>query len=263
MARSNTGNVANWLQVDSCAITGTDNKPHTISCWFYPANLTSTMNLVAIGNPAAPSGEYAVLLFDGANAYGNGDNLIIFDNTGGVEATSTAGPGAANVWYHAAGVFAAANSRAVYFNGANKGTNATSLTLDSSGFNRTWIGVYRPDTTSFSPLNGRIANVGIWDVVLTDAEIAALGKRASPLLVRPASLVFYAPIFGRTSPEPDFSGARNLTVNGTMAQAEHAPMVYPSRPLWHMGAPPAPPPWPPPSDFVQPELYVVQGTQQW
>jgi hypothetical protein len=64
--------------------------------------------------------------------------------------------------------------------------------------------------------NGSIAEVAIWNVVLTVSEAAALAKGARSNTVRSASLKGYWPLGGAQSPEPDFSGlANNGTLTGT------------------------------------------------
>lgn len=263
MARSNTGSTSNWMSTATSPIT-VDSTPHTISCWFYPANLTATMNLVVIGDDAAAV-DYSVLVFDGANALGLGDDVVRMSSSTSANnksAVSTAAVSAVNTWNHAAGIVASTTSRSAFLNGGNKGTDGGSCPINADVWTSLDVGAYRVATT-ISPINGRIQEVAVWNVALTDAEIAALGKRISPLLVRPASLIFYAPIIGRKSPEPDLIGGRNLTISGTMAQAEHAPMVYPSRPLWHMGTPPPPPEWPPPGSPEGPKLRLVQSSLRW
>ena len=42
--------------------------------------------------------------------------------------------------------------------------------------------------------DGSLAEAAIWNAALSDAEVAALATGVSPLLVRPGSLVFYAPL---------------------------------------------------------------------
>ncbi len=50
-------------------------------------------------------------------------------------------------------------------------------------------------TSTVSPLDGNIYEAAIWDAQLTAGEIAAIGTHGfSPLLVRPGSLAFYAPL---------------------------------------------------------------------
>lgn len=77
------------------------------------------------------------------------------------------------------------------------------------------------------PFNGRVAEVGIWDVALTDEEFASLGKGYAPPLIRPQSLKGYWPLYGNTSPEPDERFGNNATINGTVGAAVHTRIINP------------------------------------
>lgn len=81
--------------------------------------------------------------------------------------------------------------------------------------------------------DGKIAEVGMWTRILTDPEIIALSKGFSPLFF-PDGLEFYAPLFGRLSPEPDIVGGTTGTLAGTAA-IEHPPTIYPSSQTYRMG----------------------------
>jgi len=84
------------------------------------------------------------------------------------------------------------------------------------------------DVGNANPFDGLIAEVGIWDVALTDAEIASLAKGFSPLLVRPQNLKGYWPLWGTGSPERDYSGlGSHATVTGTVNAGNKHPPVMP------------------------------------
>jgi len=72
-------------------------------------------------------------------------------------------------------------------------------------------------------MNGLIAEVGIWNVALTVAEIASLAKGITCDKVRPQSLVFYAPLVRDLS---DQKGGRAITNNNGATVANH-PRIYP------------------------------------
>jgi hypothetical protein len=67
-----------------------------------------------------------------------------------------------------------------------------------------------------------IAEVGIWNVALTAAEIASLAKGMTCDKVRPQSLVFYAPLVRDLI---DAKGGLTITNNNTATVANH-PRVY-------------------------------------
>jgi hypothetical protein len=124
----------------------------------------------------------------------------------------------ANTWHHACGVVSSATSRTIYLDGANSATGTASIT--PSNLNVISIG-RRPDG-SFGLMNGLIAEVGIWNVALTAAEIASLAKGMTCDKVRPSALVFYAPLIRSLQ---DLSRAAAITNNNTATVADH-PRVY-------------------------------------
>jgi hypothetical protein len=67
--------------------------------------------------------------------------------------------------------------------------------------------------------NADICEVGVWSTGLTADEIASLARGVSPSLVRPQSLVFYAPLIR----EPvDFLGGLTLTNTNGATVSNHA-----------------------------------------
>ena len=78
---------------------------------------------------------------------------------------------------------------------------------------------------------GRLAEPNIWNVILNPDEILADARRVPPLRIRPDNLVFYPPVWGIQSPEPNFRGNRAAgTVTGT-ARVNHPP-ITPFTPKW-------------------------------
>lgn len=85
------------------------------------------------------------------------------------------------------------------------------------------IGARDPaDATFFA---GGLAECAIWSRVLTADEMRALGKGFAPAFF-PRGRVFYCPITGRYSTEPNWAG----TAHGTVTEAsylEHPRVIYP------------------------------------
>lgn len=86
------------------------------------------------------------------------------------------------------------------------------------------IGARDPaDATFFA---GGLAECAIWNRVLTADEMRALGKGFAPAFF-PRGRVFYCPITGRYSTEPNWAG----TTHGTVTEAsylEHPRVIYPT-----------------------------------
>jgi hypothetical protein len=144
----------------------------------------------------------------------------------GTNASTTAGTITAGAWAHVGGVFSSATSRIAYRDGIAAGAQTTSRV--PTGINQNTIGVVSHTSgTLAQPWNGEIAEVGIWDVALTTPEMEALAKGISPLLIRPASLVYYWPILGKYNPEIDRISGGAMTVTGTTQAATHPRIMYP------------------------------------
>ena len=196
-------NLSQRLEVTSAPVTS---PPLTLCCWYQ-------MRIID------------VLYFSGAVTIGtqNGiDRYSLFLNSTAINvaavaqsasaaavARSSAGPTAANTWCHAAAVFSSTTSRTAYFNGENSGTNTDAVTVNTP--NNTVIGA-RYSTSIGAFHYGLLAEVGVWSAVLTQPEIASLAKGMTCNLVRPQSLVFYAPLIRNLQ---DIKGGLTLTNNNT------------------------------------------------
>lgn len=223
MARTFTS--TSYAEVNTAAITA---YPFTMACWFRPGNVTTESPLMFVGDKDAAS-FFCALHARGQEA---GDPVAaLAHNYGGatVPYAVTSTSYVASSWQHACGVWTSASSRAAYLNGGGKGTNTTA-TNAMSAHDRTSIGRYGDSTPLALTANCDIAEAAIWDVALTDDEVAQLGRGYAPLMVRPSSLVFYAPLVGYASPELNYGdSALALTLTGTPAAAPHPPIIYPRR----------------------------------
>jgi hypothetical protein len=185
-----------YLRALSAPLTA---APLTISAWSYP---TSSVRgtLVALQNSSytcsgTTCGDFTLSWNGPSSVRANAE--ISGPVSGGVGSQSNFVSGAVtlNTWQHLAGVYTASNSRRAYWNGTASAAPATNNYVPS-GINRLLIGLDRvtsPQVTD-SQHAGRIAEVGIWKVALTADEVLALARGMSPELVRPQSLVFYAPL---------------------------------------------------------------------
>ncbi len=74
-------------------------------------------------------------------------------------------------------------------------------------------------------MNGDIAECCLWNIILTDAEVALLATGIAPWFIHPEALIFYAPLLHGYSPEIDLMKGNNLTVTGATVVA-HPPIRY-------------------------------------
>jgi len=198
--------------------------PFTMACWFRPGDDTTLGTLMAVADSSAVSNQFHALLLAGTEP---GDPVMAWSyGTGNGFALSSSGV-TLGTWHHACGVWTATNNRAVLLDGGSKGTNATASTatgLEWISAGDTWRGTAPQHSYYFT---GNIAEMAMWDVALTDAEVAVLAAGYSPIFVRPQNLVAYWPSIRGTvqsivgSIPYAFANANGVTVE------PHPPILYP------------------------------------
>lgn len=209
MAYQLAGASTQYLSASS-PITG-DTFPFTFACWFYQSTLATG---VMMSTSPANGNYFGLAVLAAGNVRAIRTGVGFFD----VDTSTTA---TANTWNHACGVFTAINDRTAYLNagGAVNGTSAGSDTVNASDV---LIGARRLNGTLGTYYTGLVAEVGIWSAALTAAEIGSLSKGVACRLIRPQSLVFYAPLIRDLI---DVRGGLAITNNGTATVANH-PRVY-------------------------------------
>lgn len=201
----------------NAVITG---YPFTLACWFNSDNVSISQVLISVGDTATAD-NYHYLRAAGSVA---SDPVQAGSAASGTARNATSSTGySLNTWHHAAGVFTAAADRAAFIDGGSKGTNTQSTT--PAGLDATAIGRLETSTPA-NHMSGMIAEAAVWDVALTDAEVAILAAGYSPLFVRPENRIAYWPLLGRTSPEIDIIGRFEMTVTGAVVAA-HPRVRYP------------------------------------
>jgi hypothetical protein len=184
--------------------------PYTLACWFYQSTLATGL-MVTINSASAQFAGIAIL--------SNGSVRALLSNAGGDADTST--QAVANSWNHACGVFNSGNERTAYLNAGGSSTGIGALS-SLSGANEILVGARRVGGVLGTYYTGLIAECGIWNVALTQPEIASLAKGMTCDKVRPQSLVFYAPLVRELQ---DVKGGLTITNNNTATVANH-PRVY-------------------------------------
>jgi hypothetical protein len=197
-----------YLSTSSTPVTG---YPCTLACWAYK-DLAAGGHLITIGS--AGSSCFQLLTDNGALVRAGA-----IDSVGTTGGNAAAGTAATGVWFHAAGTLNSATNRRAWANGVPGGTNSTNIT--PSGLNRISIGA-RSRSSVDSYFDGLIAEVGIWNVALTAAEIESLAKGVTCDKVRPQSLRFYAPLIRDLQ---DVRDGLTITNTNSATVADH-PRVY-------------------------------------
>jgi hypothetical protein len=223
MARVFASSSSEYLRTTSTAVVS--DHPFSMACWFKP--VATNQNYVLMLTLQYGTGDLYGLSARGASSPYTLVAQSLYSGQFSTAAASTSY--SAGVWSHACGVWTSDTSRSVYLNGGNKGTNSdnrpiTSVTAFAIGSNG------RASPGSF--LDGSILWPAVWDVALTDDEAAMLAAGINPLLVRPESLIFFAPL-GNLDPEidQDLVGGVSFTEYGTPTWSDDSPagLIYPSQ----------------------------------
>lgn len=186
--------------------------PVTLAAWCKPDGFTAVRSVLSVNNTES-NGRHVLYLDTDAKLSAQTAYLIW---AGQATTTATA---TVSTWAHCAGVFSSATSRTAYLNGSASTANTTNVALVA--VDTATIGVTRVHPNWLTFFDGNIAEAAVWSAALDAAEIAALAKGVSPRLIRPQSLVMYAPLIR----DPiDLKGAA-LTNNGATV-ATH-PRIYP------------------------------------
>jgi hypothetical protein len=212
-----------YLEINVAVVTA---PPFTLAVWGRSNDATVNQCLLFVGDKDVVNHRFELVM-----AGGIAGDPIVFSRQGGGGTNNvlTTTGFTTGTWHHCCAVAVANNDAHVYIDGGSEGTSTTSVTV--SGADRTSVGrAGASEKTRY--MSGDIAEVAIWNVALTDAEVSILANRMSPLLMRPGSLVAYWPIIGG-SPEADYAAgsANNLTVTGTVI-SDHVHIQKP----WSWGA---------------------------
>ncbi len=214
MARFFTVGSSEYLELDSAPVIA---APFTMSCFFNSDDITITQILLSVVDKDVDDNFWGLA----ASGVLGGDPITMNTSTGAgnVSAATSAGF-SANTWHHACGVEASATDRRVFIDGGSKGTNATSRSPANA--DRVSIGRIGDSTPAFYT-SGRIAEVAIWNVALSDAEVALLAKGFSPLFIQPHNLVAYWPLI--RDDDNDWIGGFDLSAFNTPTVAAHPPLI--------------------------------------
>lgn len=228
MGAAFVSSTSDYAELGSAPITA---PPLTMACWFLKPDITTTGCLMGL---TYHSGSEGFVLYGAGATVGDPVAATTLNNSGSDTAVSASGF-TANTWYHAGGTWASASSRTAWINGTAGSADTNSRTPFTNP-NRTTLGALRQSGTLTSFLNGFLAEAAIWNVVLDAAEMGALAKGIIPPLIRPASLVFYAPLL--TSAAINLKGAA-MTVVGATTTGESPRLIRPTnRPLLDANASP-------------------------
>ena len=200
--------------------------PYTVNIWFNADDVNGQQCLFGTFDSSTTS-ERHMLVIEHIGSTAAGDEIAcVSSNAAAWSAAFTTTQHVASTWQMATGVWGSDTDRRAFLDGGGKGTDATESILAGTQ-DTTAIGMMRDSTPNWA-FDGQLAECAIWNVALTDAEIAMLyqgGTAMHPGMIRPSALIHYWPIYGITDPEMDLVGGKGLALAATPLKAEH-PQVY-------------------------------------
>ncbi len=208
-------------------INTSDPRPCSVAFWMRASGHQNQS--ILSNNRSAGAGFYVEVENTGTHY-----KIRIYSN--GFATAATTGIAEDLLWHHYGVSWAADNSIAYYSDGAADGT--PSLAMVSGGSDIAVIGALTHVHSGFH-LNGHMAELTIFDRVLTAGEFGALGAGFSPRLIAPEN---HVAIFEMVAP---LSGIdRNLVEDATALTAgstavlavPHPPIIYPGRQIVIPGA---------------------------
>lgn len=189
--------------------------PVTMGFWGYSNSMSGKRCGVTISHELGTGG--------GFNHFSLGMNGTVdqayFEASSGTDRTAlTTATATMNVWEPYMGIARSPTDRSVYIRGGNEGTNTVSCTPGAT--TQMVVGCWSrgadAGSQAFDFWSGRLANVCVWDVALSAREVEKFATGVHPLGIRPKNLVYFAPLHGHSSPEPDYnpvSGSTKYTLN--------------------------------------------------
>lgn len=210
MARNFVAASAQYLRNAAAVISA---APFTAACWYRPTTLQQN-ELISIAVNGATNNHFSIACQAAGQIQANARDTAAAQSV-------TTGILVAGTWAHCGAVFASTTSRTAYLNGVAATVDTTSV--NPAGMNETLIGTGENNSKR---ANGDIAEAAIWNVALSTTDMLALAAGVCPLLIRPNALVFYSPLQGQASPEPDFRGRFDMTLNASPVYAVHPRIFY-------------------------------------
>lgn len=187
--------------------------PFTIAIWSKRTAAAVDDVLCSLGVAASADNYFKLGWFTSNNVY-----LSARDTATAVAQSS--GSSASTGWVHFCAVATSASSRKVYLNGGGSGTSTTAIT--PAGVNELRFG---ENSTGTQDYDGKQGHIAIWNVPLTDAQVAALALGASPRLIGTAPVAYWSL---KTSSLTDEIASLILTATGTTFDGADEPVATPT-----------------------------------
>jgi hypothetical protein len=203
--------------------------PLTTACFFkVVAHPVAVQFLVALGESAGANPD-SINLISAANVNDWGSRYI---DPSGTSTSSGVDENVDGVWTGLVGLFPDENSRRVYVKDITQTDNSTVVLAASGGtLDQIQIGESLSDASDFgaaNPNESLIAEVAMWNVILTTQEVTDYLSGISASVIAPSNLIGYWSLSADgvlTNAGIDTGG--DLTATGTTFSADHPTITIP------------------------------------
>jgi hypothetical protein len=213
MARQCSESPGDALSANSAILTG---PPFTAFAWLKTSDVAADRQQIFSFGELGTDNFFRARLRD--------DPLIEFsaeeDGGAAADADTTDGPSTDDVWATVAAVASAVDSRDVYFNGGDLGSNTD--TVEPENLDGTEVG-QSDDGSDNDRFIGDLGHVAVYGVALALGMLDTLAAGFNPLRVQRGDLIGYFPLNGQ-DPEPNAMGGFPLPLVGAPAVAENPPI---------------------------------------
>jgi hypothetical protein len=223
MARSFNGTTDKIDLANIITLSGTGAR--SIVGWANPSSFATASTIFGYGVEATDTRCALVIGTTGGFSLGFNNDVV----------NSNTAPVTTAAWQHIACTFTGGSSTGtnvlLYYNGLNVAATQSGIGSTPNTTNASFgIGYNRPGNSSF--MAGGLADVAVWNTVLTPVEILALARGVRPNAIRVGSLWGYWPLDGYRHPALDLSfGAHNGVLGGSPSLVPGPPLIS-SAPLF-------------------------------
>lgn len=118
----------------------------------------------------------------------------------------------------------ATTEKAIWLDGVEQ---ATSAVIQASGINNTGLRIGGVDQTATDHFHiGRVAEFAIFKTVLTDNQLAALGRGVPVFVVTSVRPYLYVPIWGNDDPEAEYINGWDMALTSAPTKIAHPPVEH-------------------------------------
>lgn len=158
--------------------------PFTMVCWAYPYSIATSNIALSVTDE---SDDIHIIQARGSLP---GDYVAAGSYDGSWSLAETTAGYTASTWQHFGAVFTSSTLRDMFIDGGSKGSNTGSQ--NPTGLTDFIVGSHKKVSGNY--WDGKICHVAVWDIALSDAEMATLAAGALPTSVQPGNLIAYYPL---------------------------------------------------------------------